>query len=950
MRSSNTPTHDPNLIGAQRLWFSLALLLALASCSGPPSPVVEDKSSFPEPARILAQDGVLATTLYTQFATAKVGGAADGEGNRITEIWTRAYSSQPADPNNPVNELPGPSLVFHPGDWLQITLHNQLNRSANAWLNDYQDNIQNTPGSGNQDEIAEHLPSDLNIPHNANNTNLHVHGLHVDPKEDDVTLMILPEDDDPSFYPPDIQHLVPDHDRWWVWDFGYRIPADHLPGTYWYHSHQHGSTSTQVENGMAGTLLIRPQNDEDDLAPGLWHDDPAQSHDRVLMFQEIANYGAQQGPGVNLSDPNQASQVDNYTSNWPDIAVNGERQPTLTLAPGQTERWRFIDGGANHRTAAFLWVGELVLPETISTDFRAQLAAITDFESAKPYVQIGGAGTFSETFQVGIKPFPGTVQLVALDGVTLRAAVEISATRPVLLGPGNRADLYIQADPAATGAYFVGKNYNVAPPQAILAQNADYGDLFQDDDAGFWRYQALTTLAGGTNVSNYLVTPDGSISTENIGFANLNADPYNLGVRLKGFPQNWPKTIQANGAISGTDVTETSLVPLITGKVEGDLLAAVPVAGAAFESLQLPATGIGWAPLSGAGGVADAQVLMTIQVTGTAASDSPPPPNDQRLNQLSPTGDPSTTLLKRVDDQGQLAPGIPAYVAPIADEDISNRQVIVFDQSGITFNYQRAITATEQSIPTTIQQFWLNGRQFDLNDFVGNPNANALIQTPVPETVSDPYTGRVLGSYTFKSGKFTNQVTIDGQPAAYLTNPGYYVPVIEQDGYFNYDYGNVTAPPTFQQITGLDQPRQPEATTAEEWLVINNSRIFHPFHIHINPFFVTEVGQLSYDEKSKTWQMKTLQPDDPLGYVLNNWLDVVTLPPQGYVKFRTWINMPDQTPAQPGNPDTDFIVKDNANIFGAWVYHCHILRHEDRGMMMVVSVKPKAMESSAHSH
>ena len=203
-----------------------------------------------------------------------------------------------------------------------------------------------------------------------------------------------------------------------------------------------------------------------------------------------------------------------------------------------------------------------------------------------PYVQIGGAGTFSETFLVGIKPFPGTVKLVALDGITLRAAVEISATRPVLLGPANRADLYIQADPAATGTYFVGKNYNVAPPQAILAQNADYGDLFQDDDAGFWRYQALTTLAGGTNVSNYLVAPDGSISTENIGFANLNADPYNLGVRLKGFPQNWPKTIQANGAISGTDVTETSLVPLITSKVEGDLLAAVPVDRTAFESHQ----------------------------------------------------------------------------------------------------------------------------------------------------------------------------------------------------------------------------------------------------------------------------------------------------------------------------------------------------------------------------
>ena len=73
----------------------------------------------------------------------------------------------------------------------------------------------------------------------------------------------------------------------------------------------------------------------------------------------------------------------------------------------------------------------------------------------------------------------------------------------------------------------------------------------------------------------------------------------------------------------------------------------------------------------------------------------------------------------------------------------------------------------------------------------------------------------------------------------------------------------------------------------------------------------------------------------------------VIIPPQGYVKIRFWFNIPDQKPATPGDSDSPFVIRDNANIFAAWVQHCHILRHEDRGMMMVVNVKPKAED---HSH
>jgi hypothetical protein len=66
--------------------------------------------------------------------------------------------------------------------------------------------------------------------------------------------------------------------------------------------------------------------------------------------------------------------------------------------------------------------------------------------------------------------------------------------------------------------------------------------------------------------------------------------------------------------------------------------------------------------------------------------------------------------------------------------------------------------------------------------------------------------------------------------------------------------------------------------------------------------------------------------------MVGSWWDVVLIPPHGYVKFRYWFNVP----AQEGDMGN---VVDDANRVGAWVYHCHLLRHEDRGMMQVVKTQ-----------
>lgn len=86
----------------------------------------------------------------------------------------------------------------------------------------------------------------------------------------------------------------------------------------------------------------------------------------------------------------------------------------------------------------------------------------------------------------------------------------------------------------------------------------------------------------------------------------------------------------------------------------------------------------------------------------------------------------------------------------------------------------------------------------------------------------------------------------------------------------------------------------------QEWQLANNAGSLHPFHIHLNPFQV--VG-----EKVDTDPMA---PNDPTNWM---WRDTVPVPTSG-------VNMRSR-----------FLTYD-----GKYVLHCHILNHEDHGMMQIV--------------
>jgi FtsP/CotA-like multicopper oxidase with cupredoxin domain len=85
--------------------------------------------------------------------------------------------------------------------------------------------------------------------------------------------------------------------------------------------------------------------------------------------------------------------------------------------------------------------------------------------------------------------------------------------------------------------------------------------------------------------------------------------------------------------------------------------------------------------------------------------------------------------------------------------------------------------------------------------------------------------------------------------------------------------------------------------TTEDWTVVNNSPMDHPFHLHAWPFHVLAASAGAR----------------PIGVRQ----DVVLVPARGWVRLRI--------------PFTDYS--------GRSVYHCHILDHEDRGMMGTINVR-----------
>jgi len=97
---------------------------------------------------------------------------------------------------------------------------------------------------------------------------------------------------------------------------------------------------------------------------------------------------------------------------------------------------------------------------------------------------------------------------------------------------------------------------------------------------------------------------------------------------------------------------------------------------------------------------------------------------------------------------------------------------------------------------------------------------------------------------------------------------------------------------------------QPRLGTTERWVLLNETSEWHPIHVHQDDFRVRSVNGTRFPVRSDQ--------------------DTVPLPPAvDGIPGRVELNMPFQ------------------DYSGDFVLHCHILDHEDKGMMAQIHVRRK---------
>lgn len=316
---------------------------------------------------------------------------------RFDPVRLRGYQGKGMDPGTP---FVAPTLEVVPGSTVRVTLNNRLPAD---------------PGCTGWKE-------DVNKPHCFNGTNLHTHGLWVNPSGNGDNVLISIN--------PGVR-----------FQYEYNIPPDHPAGTFWYHPHRHGSTALQVSSGMVGALIVRGNRPPSPTTNGdldtLLRPTPRQAFtERVLVLQQIQYACRDAGGKVKTvsatdksyrCDPGDTGEIDGYDlfgpGSWPEsgryTSVNGHVLPTFQGArSGQIERWRVIHGGVR---------------DTIALQFRklgGPAPAAAPMKAAEHDAFVGNSCTGDAL------PY----HLVAADGLTTATAIR---TDVAVLQPGYRWDALV---------------------------------------------------------------------------------------------------------------------------------------------------------------------------------------------------------------------------------------------------------------------------------------------------------------------------------------------------------------------------------------------------------------------------------------------------------------------------------------------------------------------------
>jgi len=220
--------------------------------------------------------------------------------------------------------LPEPSEVRATRHVVSLTLHavNEYGRDAFAFDGaTVAPVIRASPGDVLKINYINDLPpksgESCSVNPRMNMTNLHFHGLAVSPDapQDDVLGMLA--------LPGQVLH------------YSVKIPRDHVPGLFWYHTHPHGESHRQVLDGMSGAIVIEGME--------RYVSEVGRLRERVIVVR---------GRSIE-NDPNAAElrhQVDiparecgGAGSATEIFTVNGAVRPRIEIAPKERQFWRIVN-------------------------------------------------------------------------------------------------------------------------------------------------------------------------------------------------------------------------------------------------------------------------------------------------------------------------------------------------------------------------------------------------------------------------------------------------------------------------------------------------------------------------------------------------------------------------------------------------------------------------------
>jgi FtsP/CotA-like multicopper oxidase with cupredoxin domain len=186
--------------------------------------------------------------------------------------------------------LPGPILRLNAGDTLRILFRNELQ-------------LQDGAVSGADNEFTD-----------PDHSNLHFHGGHVSGElpSDDIRMAVAPGDE---------------------YQYETVFPENHMPGTHWIHPHVHGSSALQLGGGAAMSFIV---NDPADFLPTQVED-----AEEILLFIQHIDRGSLNRVKNAIGDSMLGL---NFQGETEFRLVNGQYQPTVTMQPGEWQRWRIVWG------------------------------------------------------------------------------------------------------------------------------------------------------------------------------------------------------------------------------------------------------------------------------------------------------------------------------------------------------------------------------------------------------------------------------------------------------------------------------------------------------------------------------------------------------------------------------------------------------------------------------